>query len=109
MSNGSWRDRPILRLYFWGRVVRPRNREKSPARSEPEILPVACLDHRQARVRVGKPFRRTLLRALGDFGLGRYGNRAFTTCAVSSWESEELDERPDALLLTAARKSPGSC
>jgi integrase len=34
---------------------------------------------------------------------------AFTTCAVSSWESEELDERPHALFLTAARKSFGSC
>ena len=31
------------------------------------------------------------------------------TCAVSSWESEELDERPHALFLTAARKSLGSC
>ena len=28
---------------------------------------------------------------------------------VSSWESEELDERPHALFLTAARKSLGSC
>jgi hypothetical protein len=36
-------------------------------------------------------------------------HRAFTTCAVSSWESEELDERPHALFLTAARKSLGSC
>src|ERR1700721_3034006 len=36
-------------------------------------------------------------------------HRSFTTCAVSSWESEELDERPHALFLTAARKSPGSC
>ena len=32
-----------------------------------------------------------------------------TTHAVSSWESEELDERPHALLLAAARKSLGSC
>ena len=31
-----------------------------------------------------------------------YSHRAFTTCAVSSWESEELDERPHALSL-------GSC
>ena len=38
-----------------------------------------------------------------------YSHRAFTTCAVSSWESEELDERPHALFLTAARKSLGSC
>jgi hypothetical protein len=36
-------------------------------------------------------------------------HRAFTTCAVSTWESEELDERPHALFLTAARKSFGSC
>jgi hypothetical protein len=36
-------------------------------------------------------------------------HRAFTTCAVSTWESEELDERPRALFLTAARKSFGSC
>ena len=36
-------------------------------------------------------------------------HRAFTTCAVSSWESEELDERPHALFLAAARKSLGSC
>src|SRR5262252_4550264 len=33
-----------------------------------------------------------------------YSHRALPTCAVSSWESEELDERPHALLLTAARK-----
>ena len=33
----------------------------------------------------------------------------FTTCAVSSCESEELDERPHALFLTAVRKSLGSC
>src|SRR5579864_6920070 len=57
MSNGSWRDRPIVRLYFWGRVAQPRKREKSPAWSEPKILPVP--DHRQARVRVGKPVRGT--------------------------------------------------
>jgi hypothetical protein len=37
-----------------------------------------------------------------------YGHQAFTTCAVSSWKSEELDERPHAVLLTAARKSLGS-
>jgi len=36
-------------------------------------------------------------------------HRAFTTCAVSTWGSEELDERPHALFLTAARKSFGSC
>jgi hypothetical protein len=36
-------------------------------------------------------------------------HRAFATCAVSTWESEELDERPHALFLTAARKSFGSC
>jgi hypothetical protein len=39
-----------------------------------------------------------------------YSHRAFTTCAVSSLgKFEELDERPPALLLTAARKSLGSC
>ena len=38
-----------------------------------------------------------------------YSHRALTTCAVSSWESEELDERPHALFLTAGRKSLGSC
>src|SRR5262250_489633 len=38
-----------------------------------------------------------------------YSYRAFTTCAILSWESEELDERPHALFLTAARKSLGSC
>jgi hypothetical protein len=38
-----------------------------------------------------------------------YDQRAFTTCAVSSWESEELDEHPHALFLTATRKSLGSC
>jgi hypothetical protein len=38
-----------------------------------------------------------------------YSHRAFTTCVVSSWKSEELDEHPHALFLTAARKSPGSC
>jgi len=39
-----------------------------------------------------------------------YSHRAFTTCAAStSWESEELDEHPHALFLTAARKSLGSC
>ncbi len=37
-----------------------------------------------------------------------YSHRAFTTCSVSSWESEEPDERPLALFLTAARKSLGS-
>jgi hypothetical protein len=36
-------------------------------------------------------------------------HRVFTTGALSSWESEELDERPHALFLTAARKSLGSC
>jgi hypothetical protein len=36
-------------------------------------------------------------------------HRAFTTCAVSTWESEELDERPHALFLPPARKSFGSC
>ena len=30
-------------------------------------------------------------------------------CRFISWESEELDERPHALFLTAARKSLGSC
>jgi hypothetical protein len=35
--------------------------------------------------------------------------RAFATLGASSWESEELDERPHALFLTAARKSLGSC
>jgi hypothetical protein len=35
-------------------------------------------------------------------------HRAFTTCAVSSWESEELDEPPHALFLAAPRKSLGS-
>ena len=34
---------------------------------------------------------------------------AFTTCAVSASKSEELDERPHALFLAAARKSPGPC
>ena len=29
--------------------------------------------------------------------------------SVSSWESEELDERPHTLFLTAGRKSLGSC
>jgi hypothetical protein len=39
-----------------------------------------------------------------------YSHRAFTTCAVSSLgKAEELDERPHALCLTAARKSFGSC
>src|SRR6266404_4696292 len=38
-----------------------------------------------------------------------YSHRAFTTCAASSWESEELDERPHALFLKASRKSLGSC
>lgn len=38
-----------------------------------------------------------------------HSHRAFSPCAVSSWESEELDERPHALFLTAARKSLGSC
>ena len=33
---------------------------------------------------------------------------AFTACAASAWESEELDERSHALFLTAARKSLGS-
>src|SRR5713101_6630012 len=41
MSNGSWRDRLILRLFFWGRLARPGKREKSPARSDPKIRPVA--------------------------------------------------------------------
>jgi hypothetical protein len=35
-------------------------------------------------------------------------HRAFTTCAVSTRETEELDERSHALFLTAARKSLGS-
>jgi len=35
-------------------------------------------------------------------------SRALTTLAVSSWESEELDERSHALFLTAARKALGS-
>ena len=35
--------------------------------------------------------------------------RALTNCAVSSWESEELDERLHARFLTAARKSLGFC
>src|SRR5260370_23666886 len=30
-------------------------------------------------------------------------------CRFISWESKELDERPHALFLTAARKSLGSC
>src|ERR1700730_15269614 len=30
-------------------------------------------------------------------------------CRRISWESEELDKRPHALFLTAARKSLGSC
>ena len=30
-------------------------------------------------------------------------------CRFISWESEELDERPHALLLAGARKSLGSC
>ena len=34
--------------------------------------------------------------------------RTLVTCTVSSWESEEPDERLHALFLTAARKSPGS-
>jgi len=34
------------------------------------------------------------------------GLRAFTIRDVLSWESEELDERPHVLFLTAARKSP---
>jgi hypothetical protein len=34
-----------------------------------------------------------------------YSHRA----AVSSWESEKLDERAHALFLTAGRKSLGSC
>ena len=38
-----------------------------------------------------------------------YSHRPFTTHAVSFWESEELDERPHALFLTAAPKSLGSC
>jgi hypothetical protein len=29
-------------------------------------------------------------------------SRALTTCAVSSWESEELDERPHALFLISS-------
>jgi hypothetical protein len=33
----------------------------------------------------------------------------FSPCAVSSLETEELDEGLHALFLTAARKSPGSC
>jgi hypothetical protein len=36
-------------------------------------------------------------------------HRAFTTCADSSGEGEELDKPPHALSLTAARKSLGSC
>jgi hypothetical protein len=31
------------------------------------------------------------------------------TCAVSIWESKELDERPHTVFLAAARKSFGSC
>src|SRR5215469_8368904 len=38
-----------------------------------------------------------------------YSHHAFTRCAVSSWQSEEVDERPKALLLTAAREPLGSC
>ena len=41
-------------------------------------------------------------------GRAHYIHQAFTPCDVSSWESEELDEHPHALFLTA-RKSPGSC
>jgi len=54
------------------------------------------------------------LRGLISPGLRRdqsapdYSHRAFTACAVSSWESEEFDEYPHALLLTAARKSLSS-
>ena len=46
------------------------------------------------------------------FGKGRKRadslHRAFTACAVSSWESEELNESLHALFLTVARKSFGS-
>src|ERR1700691_1889300 len=59
MSNGGWRDRLILRLFFGGRLAGPRKREKSPAWSELKIRPVAWPDHQQARVRVGKPVRGT--------------------------------------------------
>jgi hypothetical protein len=38
-----------------------------------------------------------------------YSHRASTTCAVSSWENEELDERLFALFMTSGRKSLGSC
>jgi len=38
-----------------------------------------------------------------------YNHRAFTTYAVSSWKSEELNERPRAHFLAAGRKAPGSC
>lgn len=37
-----------------------------------------------------------------------YSHHAFTTCAVSLWESEEFDERPHALILATGRKSLGS-
>ena len=36
-------------------------------------------------------------------------SRLHHLCRFISWESEEIDERPHALFLTAARKSPGSC
>jgi hypothetical protein len=36
-------------------------------------------------------------------------SRFHDLCRFIPWESEELDERPHALFLTAARKSLGSC
>src|SRR5258708_35897614 len=41
MSNGRWRDRLILRLFFGGRLARPGKREKPQAGSDPKIRPVA--------------------------------------------------------------------
>jgi len=46
MSNGSQRNRLILRLFLGGLRARPRKR-KSLARPDPKIRPVAWPDHRQ--------------------------------------------------------------